>query len=115
MHLHIRTCVSLISISRFTHFLRFSVCLFVKTRPTKRPFKAAVRCSLSEIVVFSQILCSAQVAPAEVSGHQESNQKRSDGGAGKRGIHESGQTQIGSCKLSSVFFVLFCYFLHCFK
>lgn len=69
--------------------------------------------SLSWIVVFSQVLCSAQVAPAEVSGHQESNQKRSDGGTGKRSIHESSQTQVRSCKLSSVFCVFF--FQHRFR
>ena len=59
---------------------------------------------------FSQVLCSAQVAPAEVSGHQEGDKKRSDGGIGERSIHESGQTQVGSCKLSLlVFFFLFCF------
>lgn len=106
MHLHIRIGVNLISTSQFTHFLRFSVSLW-RNQPTRRFFKAAVWYSVSWnvvwIVVFSQVFCSAQVAPAEVPGYQEGNQKRSDGGTGKRSIHESGQTQIRSCELSSFF------------
>lgn len=30
------------------------------------------------VVVVFQVFCSAQAAPPEVSGHQESDQKRSD-------------------------------------
>lgn len=95
MHLHITICVSLISISRFTHFLRFSVCLQGDL------LKQQLSCCFS-----SQVLCSAQVAPAEVFGHQESNQERSDRGGGKRSIHEGCQTQVRSCKLSSFIYFL---------
>lgn len=65
-------------------------------------------------VVFLQVLCSAQIAPAEVSWHQESNQKRSERGNSERSIHESGQTQIRGCKLryaSILFFFSFYIFL----
>lgn len=59
------------------------------------------------VLFFLQVFCSAQIAPTEVFRQQESNQKRSDGGTGERSIHESGQTQVRSCKLSSVFCVCF--------
>lgn len=63
--LHIGKCVSLMIISQFTCFLRLTGCFM-------DPFVVVV------VVVVFQVFCSAQAAPPEVSGHQESDQKRSD-------------------------------------
>ena len=94
--LHIGIGVSLI---RLHVSLRLSLCLFGKNTAYKAIFhKAAVWYSQSWAVVLFQVLCSVQVAPAEVPGHEESHQKRSDGGPGERIIHESGQTKVRSCK-----------------
>lgn len=56
------------------------------------------------VVRVSQVLCSLQVAPVEVFGHQESNQNGTDGGTSEGGVHESGQAQIRSCKSFFFFF-----------
>lgn len=61
------------------------------------------------LFIVLQVLCTLQITPAEVSGLQESNKKRTDGGTGERGIHESGEAKVGSSKLfwSSFLFIFF--------
>ena len=103
MHLHNAMGVNVISVSARLWILRFVSLSW-----------AGLQVDLLFVwtVVLLQVLRSAQIAPAEVSWYQESNQKRSERGNSEGSVHESGQTQIRGCKLTYaiIFFFLFTYF-----